>query len=491
MKKIIFTVLILFSQSFSLFPQRLVWEKTIDFGAADAFLFSLKTDSEGCFVFTGRLDTTRIIPPYGLETKAITMKLDPNGEILWLRSVPGDYVKGAIGAGITLANSNSGYVITGGFMHSHGFMQETYPSLLLYKYDLDGNVVWNKIYTDVNRKLWGVSIDKTSEGGFIVAGTCDSCLYLMRTDRNGDSLWTKTYCNFKIMYDDFARPSFKIIYTSDLGYILCRTSQNSIQPQKMQVIKFNQDGDTNWSREYNTGAYSLGSSIIQTSDGNYLACGLQAISEIACYQDAKIIKIDQDGNLIWEKEYDKFGCTDSFSAIKEVSPDEFIAAGVTTNDANSDMTFAYVVKINAYGDTIWTKTDGEGSYGWLAEHIRDLDIASGYGILLGGNIATHLFFANLDQYGNGFVDIRKPDLTTENEIDIEIINNEILIGNKSSGKWQLNYLIIDEFGQTVYSNNILTDGTSRIDISKLESGIYIIRARDGSRLKVMKFTVWH
>jgi hypothetical protein len=85
--------------------------------------------------------------------------------------------------------SDSGYVVTGAVDGT---------DIILVRYDTSGNVLWTKIYGGDGIDI-GEAVAQTSDGGFIITGITDSFgagsydLYLIKTDVNGDTVWTKTY----------------------------------------------------------------------------------------------------------------------------------------------------------------------------------------------------------------------------------------------------------------------------------------------------------
>jgi hypothetical protein len=360
---------------------------------------------------------------------------------------------------------------------------------MLRKYNKNGTAAWNKVYYDEDHLLFGESIDVTADSGYIIAGSRGNCLFLLRTDKQGDTLWSKTHCNFIIQNLEPFEPNCKIIQTTDLGYILCRTAMDEAEPTAMQIIKFDPEGDTVWSHKYNSGEYSEGYSVIQAQDGNYLACGSQNAIDLPGYLDAKIIKIDQEGSIIWEKTYDRFGFVDAFTTIKEVAPAEFIAAGGTNDPNNGEIQYAYVVRIDASGDTLWTRTDGEGQ-AELAESIRDMDQVQESGFVLGGNIRNSAFIARLTNTGEGFVEIANPEKPADEWIHLFVTGKEITIGDKSPASNHIYYsvTIYNELGQSFYSTSIPSGEIAKIDISGLSPGIYIVRVSCDNKSKTVKFT---
>ena len=72
------------------------------------------------------------------------------------------------------------------------------PDMLLMKTDVEGNLVWEKTYGGPQEEM-GYSLELTQDGGFIIVGFTDSYgagnkdVFIVRTDSNGDSLWTRTF----------------------------------------------------------------------------------------------------------------------------------------------------------------------------------------------------------------------------------------------------------------------------------------------------------
>ncbi len=157
---------------------------------------------------------------------------------------------------------------------------------------------------------WGSSIQQTSDGGYIIAGTIGdfspnySDIWLLKTDANGDTLWTKTFGGSDYDWGN------SVQQTLDGGYIIAG-NVDMIHPVNGDVwlIKTNANGDTLWTKTFGEGDYNWGNSVQQTSDGGYIITGL----------------------------------TLSFGA------------------GSSDV---WVIKTNKYGDTIWTKTLGGGDWDW-------------------------------------------------------------------------------------------------------------------------------
>jgi hypothetical protein len=112
--------------------------------------------------------------------------------------------------------------------------------------------------------------------------------------------------------------------------------------------------DTVWTRTYG-GAYNDGfRSVIATSDGGYLAVGY-TYSYGGDDANMFAVKIDAYGNAAWQTTYGGAGRDYAFAAC-EVAGD-FVIVGYTTS-LGAGKEDVYVVRIDADGDTVWTRTYG-------------------------------------------------------------------------------------------------------------------------------------
>ena len=83
------------------------------------------------------------------------------------------------------------------------------------------DTLWTRTYGEIDMDI-GYSAQQTNDGGFIILGYTESFgsgngdVYLIRSNSNGDTLWTKTYDG------DSADMGYSIQQTSDNGFIIAR-----------------------------------------------------------------------------------------------------------------------------------------------------------------------------------------------------------------------------------------------------------------------------
>jgi len=206
----------------------------------------------------------------------------------------------------------------------------------------------------------GHSVQQTTDGGFIVAGsteslsTGDNDVYLIRTDAHGDTLWTRSYGG---THHDFG---YSVRQTSDGGYIVVgSTSSFGTNIYQVYLIKTDAEGDTIWTRAYGGRYDEEGNSVQQTTDGGYIIAGT-TLSFGAGYYDVYLIKTNAQGDTLWTRTYGgKRG--DWGNAVQQTTDGGYVIAGSTMSfGAGSYDT--YLIKTDAQGDTLWTRTYGGSEY---------------------------------------------------------------------------------------------------------------------------------
>jgi hypothetical protein len=139
-----------------------------------------------------------------------------------------------------------------------------------------------------------------------------------------------------------------------------------------------------------TGGSSLGSgtplSMVRTPDGGYAIAGFFPNGD----HDAMVIKIDAMGNVQWNKPFGGNG-DDILNSIA-LSPDGgYMVSGRTTTNQNGDVGVnrgqadAWVVKLNANGDKVWSKNFG--GTGW--DNPNSIVAIPGGGYALAGYTETN------------------------------------------------------------------------------------------------------
>ncbi|MBU1720821.1 MAG: hypothetical protein KKA07_17275, partial [Bacteroidetes bacterium] len=274
----------------------------------------------------------------------LLMKLSANGDTLWQKTF------GSAGdeSGYCLQQtSDNGYVIAG--------WTDDGDDILVIRTDQSGDTVWTNRYGG----SYGddpTAIRQTDDGGFIIVGATNSYssgasndIYLLKISVSGSIEWTKAFG--KTGENDWGTC---VQQTADNGYIISGSVSEGGY-LNAGLIKTNATGDTLWTKSFGGTNHDYGESVVQTADGGYMLAG-STYSFGAGGLDFYLVKTDASGNMVWSKTY---GGADyeELKSIQQTSDNGYIMLG--ESDSFSNHSKMYAIKINATGDTLWTKIYGE------------------------------------------------------------------------------------------------------------------------------------
>lgn len=410
------------------------WEKTyggelLDWG------FSVQQTTDSGYVITGFTES------YGFGAKDVYLiKTDRHGNILWTKTYGGE--NNDVGKSV-LQTTDEGFIITGYTASFGNGLWDVY----LIKTDSNGDSLWTKKYGGISWD-YGNSVQQTTDEGYIITGVTYSFgngsydVYLIKTDSNGDTLWTKTYGGSR---EDSGN---SIQQTSDGGYITTGSS-NSFGDGTYDVylIRTNSNGDSLWTRTYSGEYVDYGQSVQQTTDAGYIITGGTQLSFYSL-DDVYLIKTDSIGETLWEKtiggEWSDWG-----NSVQQTTDNGYIIAGVTA-PVN---TLVYLIKTDESGSVMWAKTFGGERYdeGCSVQQTYDGGyIITGYTNSF-GNDSWDIYLIKTDE--NGIItfttEIPLPSPTRKLVKTIDLLGREITKPEKNKP-----YIEIYDDGTTQKKMNI-------------------------------------
>jgi len=171
------------------------------------------------------------------------------------------------GRSVQQTNDN-GYIV-GGMTSSFGSGSS---DVYLIKTDEYGDTLWTKAYggalNDWAYSVWQCFDDGYAAAGYTLSFGVSTDVYLIRTDEFGDTLWTRLYGGAN---DDAA---YDMQQTADSGFVLTGyTSSYGLGSSDIYIIKTDLNGDTIWTKYYGGNGSETGYSIQQTNDNGYIIAG--------------------------------------------------------------------------------------------------------------------------------------------------------------------------------------------------------------------------
>jgi hypothetical protein len=459
-------------------PGDTLWTRVYGYSGSDDGFSVRQTDDLG-YIITG---LTGNYPDFDVWL----LKTDQYGDTLWTRTYGGNLAE--YGYSVQPA-SDGGYIISG---TTQSFGLGLYD-LYLVKTDANGNAVWTRNYgTDDSE--YGMSVLHTSDDGYIIAGYTYSTgptladLYLVKTDSNGDSVWTKYYGGSS------EESGFSLSDASDGGYIFAATTTSfGAGGSDFWLLRLDQNGDTLWTCTYGGLYQETAYCVEQTSDGGYIIAGYSSSFGNGSY-DVYIVRTDSLGDTLWAGIYG--GSMDDYAEhICQTSDGGFIVTGYTWSNSvgSADL---LVMKIDQYGNEIWSRS--YGGEDWDLGHAIQPTADGGY-IIAGytqsfGAGANDLWLLKIAGEASAIDNIvTGPSAINLYENYPNPFNSSTTIRYRLDASLFVTIRIYDILGRIIktLANNHHNPGDYRItwDAENNPSGVYFYQIQSGERSVVRRMTL--
>ena len=305
------------------------------------------------------------------------IRTDAQGVILWEKEYGGEedaYFTSLIRAG------TDEYVLLGQIAASY---ERNESDLYLLRIDGQGNELWSRTFGGRGMDL-GQMVRQTADGGYILVGDqadehptgslYESNLYLIKTDAEGNEIWSRTYGD-KILYLGWG-----VAQTPDGGYILTGWEAKTYDDRDVILIKTDESGGIEWSRTWDLGERDGGFDLIPTSDGYIVVACIQSMGSGA--PSAVLLKVDLDGNEIWNKLIGEEGVGNTFWHLVEDSDGGYVMSGDThlgkEPGTGKDIHGGLMIKTDADGEILWQQVCREKAYEQVSFSSVDILPEGGY-----------------------------------------------------------------------------------------------------------------
>jgi len=334
----------------------LEWEKT--FGGTDYDIgYSVQVASDGGYIITGYTKSSEAGEP-----DVYLVKTDSDGNMEWNRTFGGtgwDY-----GQSVQLVGDD-GYIIAGN-AEFYGINRDF---VYLVRTNSTGHMMWNKTYGSTGTEI-GHSVQVTGDGGYIIVGETFSDwtgmdVYLVRTDSSGNLIWNKTLGGSGWDY------GYSVQVTGDGGYIITGKTNSYGTGQDVYLIKTDSGGNMIWNNTFGGPKNDVGYSVQVTDDGGYIIVG-ETTSIGEGYPDVYLVRTNSSGHMIWNKTFGYWN-TDIGHSVQVTDDGGYIIVGETVHSRVPSGWDVYVVKIDSDGNRVWEKWLGQelGSSGYSVQLTGD------------------------------------------------------------------------------------------------------------------------
>ncbi len=330
------------------------------------------------------------------------VKIDKNGEKVWDKSYGGSSYEYAR----TMVKCADGGFLIGGESASpqngdksqpnHAFPNGVpSPDFWIVKIDADGNKQWDRRYGG-NGFDYLHQLIQTRDGGYLLAGESDSNdggektenlrnvrdAWVVKIDAGGNKIWDKTLGGSK------NEGAWAVLELTDRTILVASGIQDGsvggdlTAPDRgsddIWVVKLSEGGSVMWDRKYGSSGSERFPSMVETYDGNVFISAIingpqngDATSEQIGYDDFWLLKIDYNGNKIWDKRYGAYGW-EGIPTLYKTFDKKYLIAGSSTSNAGYDISDLphstsdiWVLKIDDNGNKYWNQRFGcDNLYSW-------------------------------------------------------------------------------------------------------------------------------
>lgn len=302
------------------------------------------------------------------------VKLNNSGNIQWQKTLGGTQDDGANSISPT---TDGGYIVAGYTLSNDGDIIGHHGSrdFWVVKLDNNGNIQWQKALGGSSTDI-AYSVSPTADGGYIVAGETwsnngdvtdkhgNGDCWVVKLDNSGNIQWQKAMGGGN---NEVVR---SVSSTDDGGYIVAgQTGSNNGDVMGNNgggdywIVKLDNDGNIQWQKTLGGSGNDIAYSLILTTEGGYIVAGetrsnngdVVGNSNYLGQGDYWIVKLDNNGNIQWQKAFGG-SSRDIATNISSTSDGGYIVAGHTSSK-NGD-----VIAGNHGGYDYWIiKLDNNGN----------------------------------------------------------------------------------------------------------------------------------
>ncbi len=385
-------------------PLPIIWqatygpEKSLE-GVGWAVPFDFVQTSDGGFLIAGATAG----PANGIRTDPVcndgdawVIKVDAQGQRQWDRSHGGNAFE-EIDA--MLLTPDGGYLLVGLSLSPPGCLKTApIPGMWVVRGDANGNALWDRSYLPAGfTDCFGYDCVQTADGAYLACGR-EAAYVIVKFDDAGQQLWIMTLGT--LLPRVYFQLPLGIMETDEGGFVVVGSSNSPPSDQKSSpyyggleqlhlyrgsdfwVVRVDAQRNKLWDRSYGGEQAEQAYGIVPAPDGGFLVFGSSQSPRVTdpskgtktslCYggQDFWIVRLDAQGNQLWDKSYG--GTADDLCSHAEPMPDGgWLLSGQSSSlpyppGGKSSPNFGgpdfWIVRIDDQGNRLWDQSFGGDLY---------------------------------------------------------------------------------------------------------------------------------
>jgi hypothetical protein len=311
------------------------------------------------------------------------VKTNTKGDTLWTKTL-GNALRSERPESVIISSANQ-LMITGNSYSGAGN-----PDALLMCVDLSGKLLWEKNYGGAGEDF-ATAIKETTDG-FVLGGATlssstagDFDAWLVKVNSSGLEQWSKTFGGAE--YDD----CWDLELTPEGGFMLTGGTYSfaSGMYDDAWLIKTDAAGVLLWRKCYGVAdrvdwAWNLHPVKSGPAISGYVFTGVRETAENmpgAAYGNMHFVKVDLDGNVLWDKTIIATGYRIEGMDVKQLADSGFMISGYQFTTSARQL---YMVRTDANGSKTWDTSVGND----VAYNPRALAVAADGSCYTVGSLAS-------------------------------------------------------------------------------------------------------
>ncbi len=199
--------------------------------------------------------------------------------------------------------------------------------------------------------LLATTLIETMDGGLAIGSYWqdNAGFHIRKLSSTFETEWVKTVS----LFDGFKYNTYTITQTSDSGFAISGARFDTWVDGDPVVAKINSSGNLEWWLNFGGQYEDFGALVCTTNDGSLIVGNILNLYEINSYLWGRIniSKMDNQGNVAWNKLYGNLGIGNTISSIIGLTDGGLLACGYVSHDHFTYL--GWMLRLDEQGDSVW------------------------------------------------------------------------------------------------------------------------------------------
>lgn len=282
---------------------------------------------------------------------------------------------------LDMVNTDDSHVLVAGVYQPYQIGNESIYHPFWAKLTPEGDTVWQHLSKDTTVSP-NLSLAKGTDGSYMMVvnrGTSFFTSYYQfyGLNANGEVRWSK-------LHGSATGTINKVIPTPDDAFLLVGTIDKKFVDYDAYLIKIDRDGNILWENNINNGEWEILRDGVALPNGDFLLIGSYR-KEFDVTSNFYAMRINNQGQPLWQKIYPPFNQIDEAFSITPTADGHWLIAG-SNRDYKGTNKDVQLLKIDANGNQIWSKN--HDFFDW--DEARDAVPTEDGGFLISGTSGYQL-----------------------------------------------------------------------------------------------------